>query len=97
MVARSAELMRAVDPKLTLLAAATSSRDWTLPLLKAAGKQLDYVAIHEYWLPCWGENLTPDYLACVMCSGQRSPGSTRATKSTITPPCARRGSTPPTG
>ena len=26
------------------------------------------MAIHEYWLPCWGENLTPDYLACIMLS-----------------------------
>ncbi len=69
LVLRSAELMRAVDPKLILLAAATPGRDWTLPLLKTAGNQLNYVAIHEYWLPCWGENLTPDYLACILRSG----------------------------
>jgi alpha-N-arabinofuranosidase len=61
--------MRAVDSNLTLLAAATPDRNWTLPLLKSAGKHLDYVAIHEYWLPCWGENLTPDYLTCIMRSG----------------------------
>ncbi|MCB1128163.1 MAG: alpha-N-arabinofuranosidase, partial [Verrucomicrobiae bacterium] len=69
LVARSAALMRAVDPTLTLLAAATPNRDWTLPLLRAAGDQLDYVAIHEYWLPCWGENLTPDYPTCIAHSG----------------------------
>ena len=69
LVLKSAELMQAADPKLTLLAAATPNRDWTLPLLHAAGKHLDYVAIHEYWLPCWGENLTPDYLTCIMRSG----------------------------
>jgi len=69
LVLNSAELMRAADPNLTLLAAATPNRDWTLPLLKTAGGQLQYVAIHEYWLPCWGENLTPDYLACIMRSG----------------------------
>lgn len=66
LVLESAELMRQADPQLTLLAAATPSADWTLPLLKTAGHQLNYVAIHEYWLPCWGENLTPDYLSCVM-------------------------------
>jgi len=66
LVRHCAELMRAVDPQLTLLAAATAGREWTLPLLKAAGPQLQYVAIHEYWLPCWGNNLTPDYLTCIM-------------------------------
>lgn len=66
LVRRSAELMRAADPDLTLLAAATPDRGWTLPLLETAGPLLDYVAIHEYWLPCWGENLTPDYLTCIM-------------------------------
>lgn len=66
LVLRSAEMMRTVDPGLRLLAAATPERDWTLPLLKAAGHQLQYVAIHGYWLPCWSENLTPDYLSCIM-------------------------------
>jgi alpha-N-arabinofuranosidase len=69
LVLRSAELMQAASPNLRLLAAATPDRGWTLPLLKAAGKHLDYVAIHEYWLPCWGQNLTPDYLTCIMHSG----------------------------
>ncbi len=66
LVARSALLMRKTDPHLKLVAAATSARDWTLPLLAAAGDELQYVAIHEYWLPCWGENLTPPYVACIM-------------------------------
>jgi alpha-N-arabinofuranosidase len=66
LVLRSANLMLAADPELTLIAAATSSWDWTMPLLNVAGKHLDYVAIHNYWLPCWGDNLTPDYLSCIM-------------------------------
>lgn len=66
LVLRCAELMRAADPQLILLAAATPGREWTLPLLKAAGPQLQYVAIHNYWLPCWQNNLTPDYLTCIM-------------------------------
>lgn len=69
LVLKSAELMRALDPKLELIAAATPNRDWTLPLLRAAGSQLQYVAIHEYWLPCWGDNLTPDYVSCILRSG----------------------------
>lgn len=66
LVLKSSTMMRAVDPALKLVAAATAERAWTLPLLKTAGKHLDYVAIHEYWLPCWGDNLTPDYLSCIM-------------------------------
>jgi alpha-N-arabinofuranosidase len=65
LVKKSAELMLGAAPDVTLLAAATPNRDWTLPLLKTAGEHLKYVAIHEYWLPCWGNNLTPDYLTCV--------------------------------
>jgi alpha-N-arabinofuranosidase len=68
LVKRSAEMMLGVDPDLVLLAAATPKRDWTLPLLETAGKHLDQVAIHQYWLPCWGKNLTPDYLSCIVLS-----------------------------
>ncbi len=66
LVSESAEKMLAADPDLILMAAATADPNWTLPLLRSAGSQLQYVAIHEYWLPCWGENLTPDYLSCIM-------------------------------
>jgi len=68
LVSKSAELMLSADPKLVLFAAATPNRDWTLPLLATAGEYLDYVAIHQYWLPCWGRELRPDYLGCVMLS-----------------------------
>ena len=68
LVSESAELMLRVDPNLRLLAAATPNRDWTLPLLSTAGKHLDSVAIHEYWLPSWQEELRPDYLSCIMLS-----------------------------
>ena len=65
-VAKAAGLMRAADPSIHLLAAATPNRNWTMPLLKTAGDQLEFVAIHEYWLPCWQDNITPDYVACIM-------------------------------
>ncbi len=68
LVHKAAEMMRAVDPKLVLVAAATPKRDWTMPLLRAAGQQLGYVAIHEYWLGCWQENAMPDYMTCIMLS-----------------------------
>jgi alpha-N-arabinofuranosidase len=68
LVRKSAELMLTADPKLVLFAAATPNRDWTLPLLATAGEHLDYVAIHQYWLPCWRRELRPDYVSCIMLS-----------------------------
>jgi alpha-N-arabinofuranosidase len=65
-VLQAAELMRAADPSIHLLAAATPNPKWTLPLLRTAGKALEFVAIHEYWLPCWQDNITPDYMTCIM-------------------------------
>ncbi|HML74023.1 MAG TPA: alpha-L-arabinofuranosidase C-terminal domain-containing protein [Anaerohalosphaeraceae bacterium] len=66
LVRRSAELMVQADKDLILLAAATADRNWTAPLLKAAGEYLDYVCIHGYWLATWETNATPDYLTCIM-------------------------------
>jgi len=66
LVSRSAELMQAVDSSIKLAAAATANRNWTLPLLEAAGQHLDYVAVHRYWLGYWRRNAMPDYLACIM-------------------------------
>jgi alpha-N-arabinofuranosidase len=68
LVLEAARQMRAVDPSLILTAAATPSREWTLPLLRTAGQQLNYISIHRYWLVLWLENDTPDYLSCIMLS-----------------------------
>jgi alpha-N-arabinofuranosidase len=68
LVLEAARQMRAVDPDLILTAAATPSREWTLPLLQMAGRHLDYISIHRYWLALWRENDAPDYLSCVMLS-----------------------------
>ena len=65
-VNRSAELMLDADPDLILAAAATSDKNWTLPLLRFVGKRLDYIAIHGYWLRLWSKNEIPDYLSCIM-------------------------------
>lgn len=45
---------------------ASVNREWTLPLLKAAGPYLDYISIHNYWLPLWQTNDMPDYLTCII-------------------------------
>ena len=48
-VAESAKMMKRVDPSIRLLAAALPDVDWTLNLLRQAGKYLDMVSIHGYW------------------------------------------------
>jgi len=78
-VRQSAAMMKAADPSIKLTAAALPNRQWTLPLLKAAGEYLDYVSIHSYWLPLWQTNATPDYLACIM----QSEGPEKAIADTI--------------
>ncbi len=65
MVHQCAELMRSVDPTITLMAAATKKQDWSLPLLKAAGKDLDYVAVHEYWYTVSKRRPEISYKACM--------------------------------
>jgi alpha-N-arabinofuranosidase len=66
LVRESAKMMRAVDSGLKILAAATVSGDWTPPMLKAAGKYLDYISIHFYWDALWQRGTNPsDYLHCM--------------------------------
>ncbi|MDH2444065.1 alpha-L-arabinofuranosidase C-terminal domain-containing protein [Amnibacterium sp. CER49] len=49
LVTESAKMMRRTDPSVTLMTAALDDLDWTLPLLRSAGKYLDLVSIHGYW------------------------------------------------
>lgn len=65
-VCESSKLMRSVTKDLKLLAAANSNRDWTLPLLRKAGWQLDFVSIHGYWDFLTHENNPAPYLKCMM-------------------------------
>jgi len=63
LVHRCAEMMRSVDPDIELAAAAwLDKREWNLPLLEAAGQDLDYMAVHQYWLRT--EKKTP-YQNCI--------------------------------
>jgi alpha-N-arabinofuranosidase len=48
-VTESAKILRRIDPNVSLLAAAVDDLDWTMPLLRRAGKYLDYISIHGYW------------------------------------------------
>lgn len=71
LVRESAKMMRAVDSQLKILAAATVDGNWTPPLLKAAGSNLDFISIHGYWDRLWQHGTHPsDYLHCMaFCDG----------------------------
>lgn len=66
LVREAAEAMRDADPTIQLTAAALADPKWTLPLLEAAGEYLDYISIHNYWIPNWAELHEPSYLDCMM-------------------------------
>ena len=66
LVAQCAGLMREADPSIKLAAAATKKEEWSLPLLAAAGQDLDFVALHEYWFGFQSKNLMPKYQDCIM-------------------------------
>ena len=66
MVHQCAKLMRSVDPDIKLAAAAwLDKREWNLPLLKAAGADLDYMAVHQYWITDRKNRPSPDYKGCI--------------------------------
>ena len=66
LVRESAKMMRAVDSDLKILAAATVTGNWTPPMLKDAGKYLDFISIHGYWDALWQRGTKPaDYLHCM--------------------------------
>ncbi|MGA3221499.1 MAG: alpha-L-arabinofuranosidase C-terminal domain-containing protein [Acidimicrobiales bacterium] len=47
-VRETAKMMRRVDDRVTLAAAAATDLDWDLALLRAAGTELDLLAVHGY-------------------------------------------------
>lgn len=67
LVRESAKMMRAVDSNLKILAAATVTGNWTPPMLKSAGRYLDYISIHYYWDALWQHGTHPsNYLKCMI-------------------------------
>lgn len=51
LTAESAKMMKRVDPKIQLSAAALTDPDWNLNLLRNCGPYLDWISIHDYWDP----------------------------------------------
>ena len=46
---RYAKAMRAVDPSIKLIAVGDNNMNWNRTVLRAAGTQIDYLAIHHYY------------------------------------------------
>lgn len=66
LVRESAKLMLSVTKDAKLFAAATSDKNWTMPLLREAGKYINYIAIHGYWDPLFHVNNPASYIDCMM-------------------------------
>ena len=65
LVTESAKMMLRVDASIRLLTAAVAEPDWTLPLLREAGRYLSYISLHGYWDPLWQTNNPMNYPDCM--------------------------------
>ncbi|GAB2582778.1 alpha-L-arabinofuranosidase C-terminal domain-containing protein [Microlunatus antarcticus] len=65
LVRESAKMIRHVDEDVSLLTAARADLGWTLPLLTAAGSNLDLISIHGYWDVLNLVEAPSDYLTAV--------------------------------
>ena len=65
LVREAAKLMKHVDPKIEISAAALPDVDWTFDLLKQSGQYLDWISVHQYWDMVPEVNLLADYDACM--------------------------------
>ncbi len=69
-VVESAKMMKRVDPSIQLLAAALPDVDWTLNLLREAGKYLSMVSIHGYYDRLSQKDEPSGYAAAVVRGGR---------------------------
>lgn len=60
-VLESAKMIKHVDPRVELTAAALADIDWNLNLLKHCGQFLDWISVHEYWDKLHQVNNYADY------------------------------------
>lgn len=68
MVRESAKLIRSVTKDAKLFAAGRADRAWTLPLLRNAGRHLDYISLHGYYdpRPLFHYDTPSPYIDCMM-------------------------------
>ncbi len=61
LVLESAKMMKHVDPRAELSAAALTDIDWDMELLRQCGQHLDWLSIHKYWNLTANENALATY------------------------------------
>ncbi len=66
----TAEAMKEVDPSIQVTCSGSHGPSAYIDpyLFETAGKYLDLLSIHEYWIPNFQVHQTPDYLSCMMLS-----------------------------
>ncbi len=65
LVTEAAKMIKHVDPRTELSAAALADINWNISLLKDSGKFLDWVSIHGYWDPIHETNDFAPYSTCM--------------------------------
>ena len=66
----TAEAMKKVDESILVTCSGSHGPSAEIDpyLFKTAGKYLDLLSVHEYWIPNFQEHHAPDYLSCMMLS-----------------------------
>jgi alpha-N-arabinofuranosidase len=62
-VTESAKMMKRVDPRIELSAAALADLDWNINLLRNCGERLRWISLHGYWDGLWQDNRFTGYEA----------------------------------
>jgi alpha-N-arabinofuranosidase len=61
LVTEAAKMMKRVDPRIELSAAALADLDWNTNLLRSCGERLAWISLHGYWDGLWQDNTFADY------------------------------------
>jgi alpha-N-arabinofuranosidase len=65
-VTEAAKMMKRVDPRIELSAAALADLDWNTGLLRSCGERLNWISLHGYWDGLWQDNTFADYGASMV-------------------------------
>ncbi|MDR1106486.1 MAG: alpha-N-arabinofuranosidase, partial [Treponema sp.] len=65
-VTESAKMMKRVDPRIELSAAALADLDWNINLLRNSGERLRWISLHGYWDGLWQDNTFAGYEASMV-------------------------------
>jgi alpha-N-arabinofuranosidase len=61
LVTEAAKMMKRVDPRIELSAAALADLDWNIMLLRSCGERLNWISLHGYWDGLWQDNTPAGY------------------------------------